>query len=122
MPPQKYCFFAKCNSDARKHPWLKFAAMPNPRKERERAEIWLKKSCRSDLTLNTITLNSYVCEKHFAESTEDFLWTNRKLEPFSAYTTNNAGSSSDYEFRNANKVNNTRPTFKRLLLNQRELK
>ena len=78
----KVCVYENCDSDSRKHPDIKFAGFVNPDKDLARASKWIKLVGRSDFEIETITKDTYICEKHFPVGSNLKYSKNPDLEPF----------------------------------------
>ena len=85
MPHTKRCLYEDCKSDTRFHPWLKWAGFVKPTKPKniERAKRWIYLLQKSAFKLENITVDSYICEKHFPQKHHENLdWKkNLELEP-----------------------------------------
>ena len=84
----KTCVYRDCKSDSRSHPWLIWSNFIKPTlaKNKKRAERWVQLVGRDDFTVDNITQDTYICEKHFSEEDHESLnWKrNLKLDPFPA--------------------------------------
>ena len=72
-----------CRSDSRMDTTIKFARFPKPSINKKLAEEWVRRVCRDDFGLKSITQYSWVCHKHFPLDTENFDYrSNGDLVPF----------------------------------------
>ena len=78
----KSCVYEDCNSNSRDNPDMKWAPFVKPSKNSARAELWIKNVARLGFEVETITKDTYVCELHFAPSTNLKYWMNPDLTPF----------------------------------------
>ena len=71
----KSCVFEDCRSTTRTNPELKFVSFIKPSYNLERAKEWVKRVGRLDFEVETISRNTFVCQKHFPPETTDFSYT-----------------------------------------------
>ena len=79
----KTCIFWECPSNSKTNPMMGFADFVSPDFDMERAQEWVEIVNRYDFTIEDISENTFICEKHFPR---DFLnmdyRTNPILTPF----------------------------------------
>lgn len=80
----KYCSYALCKSDSRRHPDIKFVAFVKPKSDLKRAKRWIHLCGREHFDVAMITRNTYLCDKHFRPGEILNTCENLLLEPFPA--------------------------------------
>ena len=79
-----HCCHGLCKSDTRRpETGVTFMPFPKPRKHLEIAKRWAY-LCATQLTVKSITRNTYICSKHFPVGAVLNIKANPSLEPFNA--------------------------------------
>ena len=78
----KCCVFEDCDSNSERHPNVEFAPFVKPSQDLPRAQLWVKRVARLDFETETISKNTYVCQRHFPPGSQLQYWNNKELTPF----------------------------------------